>query len=59
LTQTSKGADILTNPEPNFYILGSKSYGKHSNFLIRIGLEQVQEVFTLIEGRPELDLYAA
>ncbi len=48
LAQTSKGADVLKNPEPNFYITGAKSYGKNSNFLIRIGIEQVQEVFSLI-----------
>ena len=45
LAQTSKGAETLANPEPNFFILGAKSYGKNSNFLIRIGIEQVEEVF--------------
>jgi thioredoxin reductase len=49
LAATSKGADVLKNPEPNFFVLGSKSYGKNSNFLIRIGLEQVHEIYTLIE----------
>ena len=50
---------MLRNPEPDFYVLGAKSYGKNSSFLIRVGLEQVRNVFSLIEGRPELDLYAA
>jgi hypothetical protein len=28
----------LLNPEPNFYILGAKSYGRKSNFLLATGL---------------------
>lgn len=52
LTQTSHGGDVLKNPEPNFFILGSKSYGRNSNFLLRTGLEQVREVLTLIVSRP-------
>jgi len=58
LEQTSAGADVLTHPEPGFFILGSKSYGKNVNFLIRLGLEQIRDVFTLIDGDPKLDLYA-
>jgi thioredoxin reductase len=53
----AQGANVLRNPEPNFYILGSKSYGRNSNFLLRTGFEQVREVFTLISGKPNLDLY--
>ena len=41
----------------NFYILGAKSYGRNANFLLRNGFEQVREVFTLIMGKAELDLY--
>lgn len=52
-----QGANVLRNPEPNFYILGSKSYGRNSNFLLRTGFEQVREVFTLITGKANLDLY--
>lgn len=59
LAQKPKGADVLKNPEPDFYIVGAKSYGKNSNFLIRIGIAQVREIYTLIEGRADLDLYAA
>ncbi len=57
MTETSKGAEVLTNPEPGFYIIGSKSYGRNSNFLIRIGIQQVREVFSLVEGQPDLNLY--
>ena len=49
LDQTSHGAEVLRNPEPNFYILGMKSYGRNSNFLIQIGLQQIVDVFSLIE----------
>ncbi len=58
LQQTSHGADTLRNPEPNFYILGSKSYGRNSNFLLRVGFDQVRDVFRMIMNEPELDLYA-
>jgi len=57
LTETSKGAEVLANPEPDFYIIGSKSYGRNSNFLIRIGIQQVREVFSLVENKPDLNLY--
>jgi thioredoxin reductase len=53
----SRSAETLRNPEPNFYILGAKSYGKHPNFLIRLGLEQVRDVYALIQGRLDLNLY--
>lgn len=48
LTQGSHGADTLRNPEPNFFILGSKSYGRNTTFLLRVGWQQVEEVFSLI-----------
>ena len=48
LTQGSHGADTLVNPEPGFYILGDKSYGRNSTFLLRTGWSQVDEVFTLL-----------
>src|SRR5262249_32863352 len=51
LSIPAQGANTLKNPEPNFYILGSKSYGRNSNFLLRNGFEQIREVFTLITGK--------
>lgn len=57
LAVPAQGAAALRNPEPNFYILGSKSYGRLPNFLLRTGFEQVREVFTLIAGKGDLDLY--
>ena len=49
LTQTSPGPKTLMNPEPGFLILGAKSYGRDSRFLLRIGIEQVAAAYSLIE----------
>ena len=57
LKQTTHGPDTLRNPEPNFFILGAKSYGRNAHFLLRLGFEQVRDVFALISGKPNLDLY--
>lgn len=45
------GANALRTTEPNFFILGAKSYGRNSQFLLRTGFEQVRDVFTLITGK--------
>ncbi len=50
LAQESHGADTLLNPEPGFFILGAKSYGRNSTFLMRVGWQQVDEVFSLLAG---------
>ena len=55
--QTCHGPETLRNPEPNFYVLGAKSYGRSSNFLLRVGFDQVREAFTLITDDAKLDLY--
>jgi thioredoxin reductase len=57
MKQICQGPDSLRNPEPNFYILGAKSYGRNAQFLMRVGFEQVRDVFTLITGTAGLDLY--
>jgi thioredoxin reductase len=49
LKVTLPGADALRNPEPNFYILGAKSYGRGSQFLLRNGFDQTQSTFDLIK----------
>jgi hypothetical protein len=51
LAQVGHGPEVLRNPEPNFFLLGSKSYGRNSQFLLRIGWEQVGDVFGLL-GQP-------
>ncbi|MBP90836.1 MAG: hypothetical protein CMJ64_29690 [Planctomycetaceae bacterium] len=58
LDQTSHVPKTLLNPEPNFYILGAKSYGRNSDFLLSIGLEQIRDLFTIIGDRENLDLYS-
>jgi hypothetical protein len=50
LEQQSHGPDTLTNPEPGFFILGAKSYGRNSQFLMRIGWAQVDDVFALLRS---------
>ena len=52
LAHAGHGPDTLVNPEPGFFILGSKSYGRNSQFLLRVGWEQVDQVFSLISGDP-------
>ncbi|MFP3947203.1 MAG: FAD-dependent oxidoreductase [Gemmatimonadota bacterium] len=49
LDQTSHGPDSLVNPEPRFFLLGAKSYGRNNTFLMRIGWNQVDDVFELLE----------
>jgi hypothetical protein len=43
--------------EPSFFILGSKSFGRNSHFLLGTGFQQVGHVFTLIMGKADLDLH--
>ena len=51
LAQESHGVDTLKNPEPNFFLLGDKSYGRNSTFLLRVGWQQVEEVFEELSRR--------
>ena len=45
LSQLAPGADLLRNPEPGFFILGAASYGRDSRFLLKNGLEQIEQLF--------------
>lgn len=58
LAQPLPGRDTLKNPEPGFFILGAKSYGRGSAFLLQIGHAQVRSLFQLLHGQSDLDLYA-
>ncbi|MFQ5738620.1 MAG: hypothetical protein ACE5JX_06370 [Acidobacteriota bacterium] len=55
LAHQSQGIELLRNPEPNFFILGNKSYGTVSTFLLKHGIEQVRTVMkelnTFFAGR--------
>lgn len=48
LVQPNSGPETLCNPEPGFYVLGSKSYGRNSRFLIRAGLKQIDDLMPLL-----------
>lgn len=50
LTQQSAGVETLLTPEPDFYVLGAKSYGRNSAFLIKLGVEQIGEVMARLAG---------
>ncbi len=45
LAVSTRGPETLRNPEPGFFILGAKSYGRNSQFLLRAGWQQVDDVF--------------
>jgi len=38
------GAEMLMHPEPNYFTLGMKSYGRAPNFLLRTGHQQIETV---------------
>lgn len=44
LAQSTQGIETLKNPEPNFFILGNKSYGTNPSFLLSTGIKQVETV---------------
>lgn len=56
------GAVELAHPETDFYIIGSKSYGRAPTFLLATGYEQARSVAAMLAGdreaalRVELDL---
>lgn len=54
LSQTAPGAELLNNPEPHFFVLGAASYGRDSRFLLRNGLEQVEQLFDQISVAEEI-----
>lgn len=46
------GVDELSHPEPGFFIVGSKSYGRAPTFLMATGYEQVRSIVAEIAGDP-------
>jgi thioredoxin reductase len=44
------GFEALAHPEPDFYIVGSKSYGRAPTFLMATGYEQARSVVAIIAG---------
>ncbi len=52
------GPDLLRHPEPDFFVIGQKSYGRSGAFLIANGREAIRYVFRLVDGEKAPDLYA-
>jgi hypothetical protein len=50
LDAPAAGADALTHPEPDFYILGHKSYGRNPHFLLESGYTQAAEAIDRLAG---------
>jgi hypothetical protein len=44
------GVDELTHPEPGFYVVGAKSYGRAPTFLLATGYEQARSVVAALAG---------
>jgi hypothetical protein len=49
LQQTAADSAALTNVEPGFFVIGSKSYGRNSAFLLKLGCSQVGQVLELLQ----------
>lgn len=47
------GAHELAHPEPDFYVVGMKSYGRAPTFLLLTGYEQVRSVACALTGDDE------
>ncbi|MDJ0463854.1 hypothetical protein [Streptomyces sp. H27-C3] len=54
LAQPSVGIEALRNPEPHFFILGAKSYGRLNTFLLRTGYEQIDQLTAAYTDESEL-----
>jgi len=59
LGQVSHGPETLKNPEPDFYVLGAKSYGRNPRFLLRLAHAQIDDVMTLLAARAAVNLATA
>ncbi len=44
LVQEAHGIETLMSPEPDFFLLGAKSYGRNNTFLLKVGFDQVDQV---------------
>ncbi len=49
-TVPAHGEAELAHPEPGFYIVGAKSYGRAPTFLLSTGYEQVRSVVAALDG---------
>jgi hypothetical protein len=44
------GVDELTHPEPGYYAIGAKSYGRAPTFLLATGYEQARSIVAALSG---------
>jgi len=44
------GFRVLTHPEPGFFVVGMKSYGRAPTFLLATGYEQVRSITAWLDG---------
>lgn len=44
------GVDELTHPEPGYYAVGARSYGRAPTFLLATGYEQARSVVAALSG---------
>ena len=51
LAQVSQGPETLLSPEPGLLVLGMKSYGRNSAFLLKIGHQQVTDALALMTAQ--------
>ncbi|KGP73705.1 NAD(P)-binding domain-containing protein [Pontibacillus yanchengensis] len=49
-TVRAHGEKELRQPEPNFYVIGAKSYGRAPTFLLATGYEQARSVVAYLSG---------
>ena len=59
LSQVSHGPESLRTPEPGFFILGAKSYGRNTAFLLKIGHQQIVDALTLLATETPVEGAAA
>jgi len=63
LSTPATGIDELRNPEPNFFMIGAKSYGRTPTFLLRTGRRQAEDVLDAsglaVEREDEADVALA
>jgi len=54
LSQVAHGPESLRTPEPGFFILGAKSYGRNPAFLLTIGHRQIVDALSLLGAEQAL-----
>ena len=48
LQQVAHGPETLVSPEPGYFVLGAKSYGRRNDFLLTVGHQQIQDALSLL-----------